>query len=93
MSRIEHSRSRYLPLLWPVQQLGAALEHNDVILSLGLLSKQPITNTPISHVSLISVKSLTVRAHLVYILGPYFYSFPPNSMQVPSKQWPPTIRA
>ena len=41
----------------------------------------------------ISVKSLIVRAHLVTILEPYFYSFPPNSMQVPSKQWPPTIRA
>ena len=29
-------RARYLPLLWPVQQLGAAVEHNDVMLTLGL---------------------------------------------------------
>jgi hypothetical protein len=51
-SRIEHSRLRYLPLLWPVQQLGAAVELNDVIVTLGLLSKQHIMHTPISHASL-----------------------------------------
>ena len=28
-------RARYMPLLWPVPQSGAAVEHNDVILSLG----------------------------------------------------------
>ena len=49
MSRIECSRSQYLPLLWPVQQSWAAVEHNDVILTLGLLSEH---HTPISHVSL-----------------------------------------
>ena len=38
MSRIECSRSQYLPLLWPVQQSWAAVEHNDVILTLGLLT-------------------------------------------------------
>ena len=35
MSRIERSHWQYLPLLWPVRQSGAAVEHNDVILSLG----------------------------------------------------------
>ena len=30
-NRIE-TRARYLPLLWPVRQSGAAIEHNDVIL-------------------------------------------------------------
>ena len=48
---IEPSRLRYLPLLWPVCQLGAAVEHNDVILTLGLLSKQSVVHTPVSHVS------------------------------------------
>ena len=52
MSRIERSRSRYLPLLWLVRQSGAAVEHNDVKVTLGLLSKQHVTHTPISHVSL-----------------------------------------
>ena len=33
---IEAVRARYLPLLWPVRQLGAAVEHNDVILYLSL---------------------------------------------------------
>ena len=28
--------ARYLPLIWPVRQSGAPLEHNDVILYLGL---------------------------------------------------------
>ena len=52
-SRIERSRSRYLPLLWLVRQSGAAVEHNDFILTLGLLlSKQHVAHTPISHVSL-----------------------------------------
>ena len=50
MSRIE--RVRYLPLLWPVRQSGAAVEHNDIIVTLGLPSKQHVTHTPISHVSL-----------------------------------------
>ena len=26
-------RAKYLPLLWPVQESGAAVEHNDVILN------------------------------------------------------------
>jgi hypothetical protein len=51
-SRIERSCLRYLPLLWP-RQLGAAVEHNDVILTLGLLSKQHIAHNPMSHVSLV----------------------------------------
>ena len=45
----------YLPLLWPVQQSWAAVEHNDVILTLGLLSKQHVAHTAISHVSLLSI--------------------------------------
>ena len=49
---IERSCLRYLPLLWPVWQSGAAVEHNDVILTLGLLSKQYVAHTPTSHVSL-----------------------------------------
>ena len=32
-NRIEAARARYLPLLWPVRQSGAALEPNDVILT------------------------------------------------------------
>ena len=41
-----------LPLLWPVQQSGAAVKHNDIIVTLGLLSKQQVAYTPVSHVSL-----------------------------------------
>ena len=52
MSRIERSHSWYLPLLWPVRQSGAAVEHNDAILTLALLSKQHVAHTPICHVSL-----------------------------------------
>ena len=44
---------RYLPLLWPVQQSGAAVQHNDAIVTLGLLSKQLVLQTPKSHVSLV----------------------------------------
>ena len=33
----------------------AAVEHNDVILTLGLLSKQHVAHTAISHVSLLSI--------------------------------------
>ena len=40
-------------MLWPVQQSGAAVKHNDIIVTLGLLSKQHVTHTPISHVSLV----------------------------------------
>ena len=54
MTGIEHYRLRYLPLLWPVRQSGASVEHNDVILTLGLLSKQQITHTSISHISLLA---------------------------------------
>ena len=43
-----NSRAQYLPLLWPVRQSEAAVEHNEVILYLGLLSKQLVTHTPIS---------------------------------------------
>ena len=32
-NRIEAARAQYLPLLWPVRQSGAAVEHNDVILT------------------------------------------------------------
>ena len=44
-SKIECSRLRYLPLLWrlwPVRQWWAAVERNDLILTLGSLSKQHI---------------------------------------------------
>ena len=40
-----NSGAWYLPLLWPVRQSGAAVEHNDVILYLGLLSKQHVNPT------------------------------------------------
>ena len=55
MSRIKHSRLQYLPLLWQVRQFGAAIEHNDVIMTLGYLRKQLVVNTPISHVSLSAI--------------------------------------
>ena len=32
-NRIEAAVAQYLPLLWPVRQSGAAVEHNDVILT------------------------------------------------------------
>ena len=32
-NRIEAARAQYLPLLWPVPQLGAVVEPNDVILT------------------------------------------------------------
>ena len=43
----------YLPLLWPVPQSGAAAEHNDIILTIGLNSTGRVVHSPISHVSLI----------------------------------------
>ena len=43
---------QYQPLLWPVWQSGAAVEHNNVILTLGLHTNGHITHTPIRHVSL-----------------------------------------
>ena len=42
----------YLPLVWLVRQTWAAVEHNDVILTLGLHTTGPAAHTPISHVSL-----------------------------------------
>ena len=33
--------------------VGAAVKHNDVILTLGLLGKQHVKHTPINHVSLL----------------------------------------
>ena len=39
-------------LLWPVQQLGAAVERYDVILTLGLHTTNRVVHTPICHVSL-----------------------------------------
>ena len=54
MSRIERAHMQYLPLLWPVWQLGAAVEHNDVILTLGLHTTSCVAHTPISHVSLVT---------------------------------------
>ena len=47
-----NTRARYLPLVWPVWQSGAAVEHNDVILTLGLHINGHVVHTPISHVSL-----------------------------------------
>ena len=38
--------SRYLPLIWPVRQLGAPVEHNDVILYLGLQTTGRINPIP-----------------------------------------------
>ena len=32
--------------------VGAAVEHIDILVTLGLLSKQQVVHTPISHVSL-----------------------------------------
>ena len=55
-SRIERSCLQYLSLLWSVRQSGATFEHNDVKLTLGLLSKQHSAHTPMSHVSLVLTK-------------------------------------
>ena len=33
INRIEAAGAQYLPLLWPVRQLGAAFEPNDIILT------------------------------------------------------------
>ena len=49
-SRIECTQ--YLPLDWPLRQSEAAVEHNDVILTLGLHTTGHVAHTPISHVSL-----------------------------------------
>ena len=51
MTGIEHGHARYLSLVCLVQQLGAAVEHKDVILTLGFHTGHVIP-TPISHVSL-----------------------------------------
>ena len=48
MTGIERARARYLSLLWPVRQSGAAVEHNDIILYLGLHTTGRVTHTPIS---------------------------------------------
>ena len=45
--------SRHLPLHWLLRQSGAAVEHNDAIVTLSLLGKQYVAHTAISHVSLI----------------------------------------
>ena len=45
---IERARAQYLPLLWPVRQSGGAVEHNNVILYLGLHTTGRVTQTPIS---------------------------------------------
>ena len=42
--------------LWLVRQSVAAVKHNDVILTLGLLGKQHVKHTPINHVSLLWIK-------------------------------------
>ena len=47
-------RALYLPLLWPLRQLGAAFLHNDIILTLGLHTTGRVAHSPISHVSLVS---------------------------------------
>ena len=47
LNRIERSHSWSLPLLWPVRQLEADVKHNDVIVTLGLLSKQHVARTHI----------------------------------------------
>ena len=66
---MEHTRVRYLPLLWPVRQSGAAVEHNDFIVTLGLLNKQHIMHTPISHVSLVvSYFTYLERKYALYFL-------------------------
>ena len=39
------THARYLPLLWPVQQSGAAIEHNDVILT-NLKTSYWLNHTP-----------------------------------------------
>ena len=57
---IERSCLRYLPLFWPVWQSGAAVEYNDIILTLGLLSKQHVAHTPISHVSCLRITWFTI---------------------------------
>ena len=56
---------RYLPLLWPVRQSGAAVEHNDLILILGLHTTSRVVHTPISHVSLHSGAPEVLSKHWV----------------------------
>ena len=53
MSRIERVHPPYLPLLWPVQQSEAPVEHNEVLLTLGLNTANCVTHTSLSHVSLV----------------------------------------
>ena len=76
MTRIERSRSQYLPLLWPVWQLGADVEHNDVMVTLGLLSKQHVPHNHISHVSL-TVNVILVRNTIVcYVMFSMYFQCP-----------------
>ena len=42
-------------VLWPVWQLGAAVEHYDVILTLGLHTTSRVAHTPIIYVSLSTI--------------------------------------
>ena len=71
MSRIERTCSWYLPLLWPVWQLGAAVEHDDVILTLGIYIPLAASHTlhTISHVSLCMIPQYSLKtANNVWIM-------------------------
>ena len=64
---IERSRLQYLPLVWPVRQSGAAVEHNDVILTLGLHTTCRVLHTSKSHVSLASYQDTLLENDLFLI--------------------------
>ena len=56
---IEHAFTHTISaFVWLMRQSGAAVEHNDVILTLGLISKQHVPETPISNVSMIHIMQL-----------------------------------
>ena len=63
-----------LPLLWPVGQSGAAVEHNDGIVTLGLLSKQHVMHTPL-WVNLTMVSSKMQQLILAVMHNSWFIIF------------------
>ena len=71
MSDILNARAVYLSLLWPVWQLGAAVEHDDVILTLGIYIPLAASHTlhTISHVSLCMIPQYSLKtANNVWIM-------------------------
>jgi hypothetical protein len=65
-----NARTRYLPLLWPVWQSGAAVEHNDVILSLGSHTTGRVTHMSLCYVPTTTTGIEASRTRYLPLLWP-----------------------